>query len=59
MASESKIEQVSVPLADVTKTNVSAYSLPESSSHAEMISGKMNEQVDKLVALLKEKGVIS
>ena len=59
IASESKIEKINVPLADVTKTTVSAYSLPESTSHAKMITGKMNEQNDKLVTLLKEKGVIS
>ena len=59
MAADANVEEVSVSVPDVIKSNVTSYSLPESSSHAEMIGGKMEEQVDKLIALLKEKGVIS
>lgn len=59
MAADAKIEEVNVSLPELTKTHIASYSLPESSSHAEMIEGKMEEQIDKLIVLLKEKGFLA
>lgn len=59
MASDATIEEVEVSVGDVTKSIVTSYSLPESSSHAKMIEGDMDEQIDKFIALLKENGILS
>ena len=59
MAADATIEEMSVSVPDVSKSAVTGYSLPESSSHAEMIEGDMDEQIDKFIALLKEKGIVS
>jgi electron transfer flavoprotein beta subunit len=53
---EATIEEVEVSIDSVVKSEISKYSLPETGEGAQMIEGDLDEQVDKLFSLLKEKG---
>lgn len=53
---EATVEEIEVSLDSVIKSEVSNYSLPVSSESATMFEGDLEEQVEKVFALLKEKG---
>ncbi len=55
-----RIEEVAVDGVTVnTEVPVSAMALPESGRHAEMIAGNAMQVAEKLVALLRERGVVA
>lgn len=55
-----KIEEIAVDsVAADTEITVSAMAVPESGSHAEMIEGNVQQVAERLVALLRERGVVA
>lgn len=55
---EATIEEVEVTLSGIVKSEISEYKLPVSGAAAQMIDGDESEQADKVLAILKEKGVL-
>jgi electron transfer flavoprotein beta subunit len=55
-----KIEEIAVDSVTVdTELAISAMAVPESGSHAEMIEGNPQQVAEKLVQLLRERGVVA
>lgn len=57
MMKETSIEEVDAPAFESSGLTVRKVSKPESSSHAEMIEGSTDQIVDKLVSILRERGL--
>lgn len=58
MKQERTIEDVAAPAVDTTRLRVRAMRKPESAAHAEMLTGSTAEIADKVVALLRERGLV-
>ncbi|HEX9696153.1 MAG TPA: electron transfer flavoprotein subunit beta/FixA family protein [Actinomycetota bacterium] len=58
MKQEKTIEELDAPSVDTPRLRVRAMRTPESSSHAEMLTGSTEEIADRVVALLRERGLV-
>lgn len=58
MKQEKTIEEAEAPAVDTPRLKVRAMRKPESSSHAEMLTGSTDDIADKVVALLRERGLV-
>lgn len=58
MKQEKTIEEAEAPAVETPRLRVRAMRTPESSSHAEMLSGSTGDVADKVVALLRERGLV-
>jgi electron transfer flavoprotein beta subunit len=55
---EVSIEEVEAPSVETAGATVRRVSKPEAASHAEMISGSTEEVVDRVLAILRERGFV-
>jgi len=58
MQQEKTIDEVDAPEVDTPHLKVRKMSAPESSSHAEMITGSTDDIVEKLVSIIRDKGLV-
>lgn len=58
MMKETSIEEVEAPAFEPSGLKIRAMRKPLSASHAEMIEGSTGEVVDKLVAILRDRGLV-
>ncbi|HVL89442.1 MAG TPA: electron transfer flavoprotein subunit beta/FixA family protein [Actinomycetota bacterium] len=58
MKQEKTIEDAEAPAVETPRLKVRAMRTPESSSHAEMLTGSTDDVAEKVVALLRERGLV-
>lgn len=58
MKQEKTIEEVEAPAVDTPRLKIRAMRKPESSTHAEMLTGSTDDIAEKVVALLRERGLV-
>lgn len=58
MQQEKSIDEVDAPDVDTPRLKVRKMSAPESSSHAEMITGSDDEIVGKILQIIRDKGLV-
>lgn len=59
MMKTATLEEVEVEVPEVPGIRVTKMAVPVSEGHAEMIEGDLDEKAARILALLKERGVIA